>query len=265
MIELKQITSGYEAGHQDRILQDISVVFRDGELTVIIGPNGSGKSTLLRSVMGFLPIESGSVTHDGRDLSELTERDIARRTAFLPQSRPVPQIRVREMVLHGRFPYLSFPRQYSSKDRQIVSEALRRADAADLERHSMSELSGGQRQKVYIAMALAQETQNILFDEPTTYLDIRHQYETMQMCRKIVEEGRCAVAVLHDLSMAFQFADRLIVLQNGRIRMQGTPEDVFAAGIIKEVFGVELLKLTAAEGQQIFVTRPAEAGKESSI
>lgn len=254
MIEIRQLTAGYEQGKDGSILQDISTVFPDRELTVIIGPNGSGKSTLLRSVMGFLGIEQGEVLHSGMQLSRMSEREVALRTAFLPQSRPVPQIRVREMVLHGRFPYLSFPRQYSSKDRQIVKQALQDADALDLEYYPMEELSGGQRQKVYIAMALAQDTGNILLDEPTTYLDIRHQYETMQLCKRIAAEGRCVVMVLHELSLAFTYADRILVLEKGKIRMQGTPREICDAGIIEEVFGVELVQLSAPKGGQVYVT-----------
>ena len=254
MIEIKNITSGYEEGRGASILQDLTAVFPDGKLTVIIGQNGSGKSTLLRAVMGFLPVKTGEIFHNGEELKTLSERDVAKRTAFLPQSRPVPQIRVREMVMHGRFPYLSFPRQYSSLDRQITSQALKDADAAELERRNMTELSGGQRQKVYLAMALAQQTRNILLDEPTTYLDIRHQYETMKLCRRIASEGGCVAAVLHDLSMAFHFADRLLVLENGVIRMQGTPDEVYESGIVKNVFGVELMKITPPDRSVVYCT-----------
>jgi len=242
MIEITNVTVGYEDAAGVPALADLSAVFPDQKLTVIIGPNGSGKSTLLRTIMRFLPVTSGTIRHNGIELSEMSERDIARKTAYLPQSRPIPQIRVKEMVLHGRFPYLSFPRQYSQHDRDIVKQSLREADAAELEKQYMNEISGGQRQKVYIAMALAQQTKNILMDEPTTYLDIRHQFQTMRLLKKIAQDGRCAAVVLHDLGMAFAFADQLIVLEHGKIRMQDTPDEVYTAGIIPEIFGVELVK-----------------------
>lgn len=255
MIEIENITAGYEDTSGRLALKELSAILPDRKLTVIIGPNGSGKSTLLRTIMRFLPLRAGKILHDGSDFAAMSEREIAKRTAFLPQSRPVPQIRVREMVLHGRFPYLSFPRQYSRHDHEIVREALHDADAADLEKQYMHELSGGQRQKVYIAMALAQQTQNILMDEPTTYLDIRHQYETMRLLKRIAQEGRCAVAVLHDLGMAFGFADQMIVLEQGMIRCQGTPKEVYDYGIVPEVFGVNLLQVTDETGDVNYYTK----------
>ena len=255
MIEINNVTAGYEDSPGRAALAGLSAVFPDRKLTVIIGPNGSGKSTLLRTIMRFLPAAAGTIRHNGVDLEEMNEREIARKTAYLPQNRPIPQIRVREMVLHGRFPYLSFPRQYSRHDREIVLQALKDADASELEKQYMHELSGGQRQKVYIAMALAQQTDNILMDEPTTYLDIRHQYETMRLLKRIAKEGRCTVAVLHDLGMAFGFADQMIVLERGTIRLQGTPEEVYSADIIPEVFGVDLVKTGNESGKTFYYTR----------
>lgn len=249
MIELRGLCAGY-AGRD--VLRDVSLTFSPGRVLVLLGPNGCGKSTLLRTVLGLQPKLSGQILIDGVPLEELSPRSRAQKVAYLAQSRSVPSITARRMVLHGRFPYLSYPRRYRREDYEAVEQALRWADAEDVAERSMQELSGGQRQKVYLAMALAQDTQTILMDEPTTYLDIGHQLEVMALARRLAEEGRAVVLVLHDLCQAMRTADEIAVLSDGRLLFHGTPEEVYAAGVLDRVFGVALRRFRTENGWQYY-------------
>lgn len=245
MIELRHLSAGYRG---QAVLQDVSLSFRPGEVLVLAGPNGCGKSTLLRTAIGLLPCLAGQVLYDGISCSALRPRQIARQAAFLSQSRAVPNITARRMVLHGRFPHLGYPRRYTAEDQRIVNEALAEADAAELADRPLPELSGGQRQKVYLAMAIAQQTPTLLMDEPTTYLDIRHQLATMALARRLAAGGRAVVLVLHDLPLAMRTADRLALLADGRLLCADTPDNVFASGLLEPVFGVRLTRYQTPDG-----------------
>ena len=249
MIELRGLCAGY-AGRD--ILRDVSLTFSPGKVLALLGPNGCGKSTLLRTVLGLQPKLGGQILIDGVPLEELSPRSRAQKVAYLAQSRSVPNITARRMVLHGRFPYLSYPRRYRREDYDAVEQALRWADAEDVAERSMQELSGGQRQKVYLAMALAQDTQTILMDEPTTYLDIGHQLEVMALARRLAEEGRAVVLVLHDLCQAMRTADEIAVLSDGHLLLHGTPEEVYAAGVLDRVFGISLRRFQTENGRQYY-------------
>mgnify|MGYP002702267804 CR=1 FL=1 len=227
-------------------------VTRGATVLALLGPNGCGKSTLLRTVLGLQPRTSGQVLLDGIPVEQYTRRQLAQRIAYLPQSRAVPNISVQRMVLHGRFPYLSYPRRYRREDLEAAREALRRVDAEDLAGSFLPNLSGGQRQKVYLAMALVQDTETILMDEPTTYLDIRHQLETMDMARQLAAEGKALVLVLHDLCMAMRVADEAAVLFGGKILCSGTPEQVFLSGTINQTFGITLERVRTEQGWQYY-------------
>ena len=181
MLELKNVSAGYPGRS---VLKDVTLAARPGRVLILLGPNGCGKSTLLRTMAGLLPPLGGEVLLDGAPLKDRGPKETARRVAFLPQSRTAPNITARRLALHGRFPYLSYPRRYGREDYAAVDRALRQADALDLADRPVPELSGGQRQKVYLAMALAQETETILMDEPTTYLDIQHQLEVLALVRR---------------------------------------------------------------------------------
>ena len=185
MIELKNLSAGY--GGQD-VVHDISLPFTPGRILALLGPNGCGKSTLLRTALGLNPKSGGEVLMDGTPLDALSPRERALKAAYLSQSRPTPNIIARRMVLHGRFPYLSYPRRYHREDHEMVKRALDWVGAADLASRPLPELSGGQRQKVYLAMALAQDTAAILMDEPTTYLDVACQLEVMALARRLAKE-----------------------------------------------------------------------------
>ena len=249
MIELKSLSAGY--GGRD-VLHDITLPFPPGRVLALLGPNGCGKSTLLRAALGLLPKSGGEVLMDGVPIESLSPRERALRAAYLPQSRPVPSITARRMVLHGRFPHLSYPRRYRQEDQEAVDRALERAGAAELAPRPMTELSGGQRQKVYLAMALAQETPTLLMDEPTTFLDVGRQLEVMAQARRLAGEGRAVVMVLHDLPLALRWADELALLERGRLAARGGAEEVYASGALDRVFGVSLRRVGTESGWQYY-------------
>ena len=249
MIELKNLSAGY--GGQD-VVHDISLAFTPSRVLALLGPNGCGKSTLLRTALGLNPKSGGEVLMDGAPLESLSPRERALKAAYLSQSRSTPNITAYKMVLHGRFPHLSYPRRYRKEDYEAADRALDWADAADVARRSMAELSGGQRQKVYLAMALAQEAPTLLMDEPTTFLDVGHQLEVMAAARRLAKEGRAVVMVLHDLPLAMRGADDVALLSAGRLTAYGTVEDVYRSGALDKAFGVALRRVETASGWQYY-------------
>lgn len=248
MLEIRNFSAGYEG---KPVLQDISLSIPRGEVTVIVGPNGCGKSTLLKALAGILPA-TGSALLDGRELLTLDRRELARTVAFLPQNRPVPEITVKNLVLHGRFPYLSYPRRYRREDMMAAEAALERMGIGDLSNRMLSTLSGGQRQKAYIAMALAQDTDVVLMDEPNTFLDIGHQLQLMNEARSLAEEGKTVVMVLHDLSMALNCADSLAVFRDGRCVCQGRAEEVFQSGSLERAFDIQVQRIVTPDGWKYY-------------
>lgn len=249
MIELRGLCAGYPGRE---VLHGISLAFTPGKVLCLLGPNGCGKSTLLRAANGLLPASGGQVLLDGTPVRQWSPREIALRVAYLPQSRPVPDITARRMVLHGRFPHLGYPRRCRAEDYAAAQQALEWADAADIADRLLPELSGGQRQKVYLAMALAQDTRTILMDEPTAYLDVRHQLEVMALARRLAEQGRAVVMVLHDLCLAMQSADEIAVLSEGRLIQAGTPETLYAGGVLDRVMGAALGRVFAGDGWRYY-------------
>ena len=239
MLDVCGLTAGYG---KKEVLHHLSVSLEAGKLTAIIGPNGCGKSTLLKAVLGLIPRAEGEVVLDGVSFSTLRRQEIARRIAYLAQGASIPDMIVEELVLRGRFPYLSYPRGYTQKDRELARLAMERVGIAALAREPMAALSGGLRQTAYIAMALAQGTDSILLDEPTTYLDVAHQLALMKLLRQLSAEGRGITAVMHDLPLALNFADTVAVMAEGKIVMVGTPREIAASGVIGTVFGVEVMQ-----------------------
>lgn len=249
MIEMKGLYAGYPGRP---VLENITLDIRFGEVLIIVGPNGCGKSTLLKTACGLLAPSDGEILLDGVPMKSCSTKEIAQRVAYLPQSRSVPNITARRMVLHGRFPYLSYPRHYGERDWEAVEQALKWVGAEELAFESLPQLSGGQRQKIYLAMALAQGTQTILMDEPTTYLDVSCQLEVMALSRRLAEEGKAVVLVLHDLCMALQYAQRVVLLAEGRVRQIGTPEEVYRSGSLEEVMGVSLNRIKTENGWRYY-------------
>lgn len=244
MIELKNVSAGYEGKN---VVKDFSSTFERGKITVLMGPNGCGKSTLLKSVVGIVSHTSGEILVDGILKEGMSSRQLAQKVSYLAQNKKAPDISVMKMVLHGRFAHLSYPRKYHSKDVEIAKNALRWVGMDEKSETPVSKLSGGMQQKVYIAMALAQDTETILMDEPTTYLDVAHQLRLMDMAKKLAAGGKAVVMVLHDLTQALQVADRVVLMNEGRIVMQGTSEEVYESGQIQKVFGVKLERVQIGE------------------
>ncbi|WP_029289234.1 ABC transporter ATP-binding protein [Cellulomonas sp. HZM] len=235
MLAGRALTVGYGAGAP--VLDEVDVDVLDGELTVVVGPNACGKSTLLRALARVLPVRGGQVLLDGRPIEGYAPKVVARRLGLLPQSPTAPDgILVADLVARGRHPHQGLLRQWSSADERAVTAAMAAAGVSDLASRTVDELSGGQRQRVWIAMALAQETPVLLLDEPTTYLDIAHQIEVLDLARDLQRDGRTVVAVLHDLHLAFRYATHLMVMSGGRVVAQGAPVDVVTAELVEDVF-----------------------------
>lgn len=249
MIELQNVSAGYPG---TPVLSDISITLPKGKVTVVLGPNGCGKSTLLKAIIRINPHSSGKILVGGEDISAISQQELARKVTYMAQNRQVPGITAMQMVLHGRFPYLSYPRRYRPEDKRIAESCLEKLGILDLKSVSMSKISGGQRQKVYIAMALAQDTPVVLMDEPTTFLDVSHQMQTMKQARFLADSGKTVVMVLHDLPLAMQTADYLAVMEKGKLVRFGESEEVFTSSCLNRVFGVNVNRFRTERGWQYY-------------
>lgn len=232
--------TGLTLGYGERqVATDLNVVIPDGSFTVIIGPNACGKSTLLRALARMLKPTAGAVHLDGKMITTMPTKEVARRLGLLPQTSIVPEgITVADLVARGRYPHQRLMRQWSPADEAAVAEAMRATDITELADRIVDELSGGQRQRVWLAMVLAQQTPILLLDEPTTFLDIAHQFDILDLCAELHESGRTLVAVLHDLNQACRYATHLIVMRAGRIVAEGDPNRIITPALIEEVFGL---------------------------
>ncbi len=231
------LTLAYEARTVSR---DLDVRIPDGSFTVIVGPNACGKSTLLRALARMLRPKAGQVVLDGQAIGSLPSKEVARRLGLLPQSPIAPDgITVADLVSRGRYPHQSLLRQWSRDDARAVETAMAATGVDELAERLVDELSGGQRQRVWLAMALAQETPIMLLDEPTTYLDITHQIEVLDLCATLHEQqGATMVAVLHDLNHACRYATHLIAMREGAVVAEGPPGEIVDAGLVERVFGL---------------------------
>lgn len=249
MIELKSVSAGYDG---KAVVRDASLAFEQGKITVLAGPNGCGKSTLLKTIVGIVPCLTGEILINRISTREMNTKQVAKKVAYLAQNKKAPDISVMKMVLHGRFAHLSYPRKYGAKDIEIAKKAICWAGLEAESETLVSKLSGGMQQKVYIAMALAQDTDAILLDEPTTYLDVAHQLRLMAMVKNLAEEGKAVVMVLHDLTQAMQIADKVVVMKGGKIIAQGTTEEVYGNKSLEEAFGVQIRRLQTEEGEIVW-------------
>ncbi len=232
---------GITVGYDDRVISsDLDVSIPDGSFTVIVGPNACGKSTLLRALSRLLKPSRGQVVLDGRSISSIPVKEVARRLGLLPQTSIAPEgITVADLVARGRYPHQKLLRQWSREDEAAVVGALAATGTTELSGRLVDELSGGQRQRVWVAMVLAQETPILLLDEPTTFLDIAHQIELLELCADLNRDrGHTLVAVLHDLNHACRYATHLIAMKDGAVVAEGAPADVVTADLVEDVFGL---------------------------
>ncbi|MEU3165344.1 ABC transporter ATP-binding protein [Streptosporangium sp. NPDC006930] len=229
-------------GYGDRVVVDgLDLGIEAGTVTTIIGPNGCGKSTLLRAMGRLLRPSGGEVLLDGKRIDKMPSREVARILGVLPQAPSAPEgLTVADLVARGRHPHQTWYRQWSSDDESAVGEALAMTGLLDLGERPLDELSGGQRQRAWISMALAQGTDLLLLDEPTTFLDLAHQIEVLELVRRLHGElGRTVVMVLHDLNLAARYADRLVAMREGRVVAAGPPAEVLTETLLAEVFELD--------------------------
>lgn len=241
MIKIENLCGGYK---NRQIVNSLSTEFDRGRLTAVIGPNGSGKTTLLKMLVGILPTVSGRITIDDADASDFNTRDRAKAVAYLSQGGKIPEMTVGELVLHGRFAHTKFPHIYSEKDREFAVSSMEKLGILHLENSQVSTLSGGVRQKVYIAMALCGDSPYILLDEPTTYLDVSYQKQLMKLLKSLATEGRGIVTVVHDIPLAMEYADEILIINDGRAVKKDTPEQIYLSGVINDVFNATMKRLS---------------------
>ncbi|WP_051147208.1 ABC transporter ATP-binding protein [Glaciibacter superstes] len=244
------------------VVDDLSIDIPSGGFTIIVGPNACGKSTLLKALSRTLSPAAGEVLLDGRPLASYRSKAVARQLAMLPQSPIAPEaITVRDLVGRGRFPHQRLLRQWSAVDERAVEEALAATNSEELAERYVAELSGGQRQRVWIAMVLAQQTGLLLLDEPTTFLDIAHQYEVLELCARLHAEGRTLALVLHDLNQAARYATNLVVMKAGRVVAVGDPAQILTAELVEDVFGLACVIIPDPEsGTPLVIPRAARTG-----
>ncbi|MBG6085296.1 ABC transporter ATP-binding protein [Zhihengliuella flava] len=235
-LQADHVTLGYDGR---TITEGLTFDVAPGSFTVIIGPNACGKSTLLKSLAGLLPPRAGRILLNGQDLARWSTKQAARELGLLPQTAVSPDgITVAELVSRGRYAHQRLFRQWAAEDEQAVAEAMGLTGVAELAARRVDDLSGGQRQRVWIAMVLAQEAPTVLLDEPTTYLDVSHQLDVLNVLHELNLRGRTVVAVLHDLNQAARYASHLVVMRQGSIVAQGAPAEVLTSELVHDVFSL---------------------------
>ena len=255
MIKLNNVTAGY---NKVEIIKNINIGFDEGSITSIVGKNGCGKTTLLKTASNLLIPFRGNVTIGLKDISNISNKELAKKVSFLPQLRTVPNISVFNLVMHGRYPYLGFSRTPQKYDKEIVREAIENMRLNKYIDKNIQELSGGQRQKVYIAMVLAQNTDIIFLDEPTTYLDINHQLEILEILKKLKQMGKTIIMVLHDLGNALSYSDKICLMENGEVAIYDTPQAIFESKAIDRIFKInsaQVLIEDNGEKQYVFYVK----------
>ena len=253
MLRFENLCAGYDCGER---LHSLTASVCSGRLTAVIGPNGCGKSTLMKCLAGILRPSDGEVLLNGRPLHDFSEKERARLISYLPQSRTIPEITVRQLVAHGRYPHMRWGQNPYASDRAIIESAIARTELLPLADRSVRLLSGGERQRAYLAMMLAQQTPMMMLDEPTTYLDLSAQFSLMALLRDLCREGYGAAVVLHDLALALEYADDVLLMQDGRLIAQGAPEEVYRSGALEAVFGIDAVRLE--NGKYLFSRKSEE-------
>lgn len=248
MIAVEQITVGYGP---TIIIEELSVTIPKGQITTIIGPNGCGKSTLLKTIARILKTSHGAVFIDQQAIHETSTKEIAKKMAILPQTAEVPSgLTVRELITYGRFPHQSSFGRLKEDDVWAIDWALEATNLTEFQERPIEALSGGQRQRVWIAMALAQDTEILILDEPTTYLDMAHQLDVLQLLEKLNQiQGKTIVMVLHDVNHASRFSHYLIAMRDGAMITEGTPEQVMTSDHLQDIFQIQAMLTTCPFSQ----------------
>lgn len=251
VIEVQDLSFSYNRNQPT--LEDISFTAEKGKFISIIGPNGSGKSTLLKSMLQLKKAQKGQVRIEGQDLSRLSIKQRAKLYAFLPQAPEVHEdISVEEFVFLGRFHNKHWLKEWTAEDKKLVKESIELVGLEDMKDKSVLELSGGQRQRAFIAMVLAQDTDYIFLDEPTSFLDINHQIEFIELLKRLqIELGKTIVIVLHDISLVAKYSDYVVTVEKGRVHSTGTPLEVFTAEMLHTVFSIQAQICPLANCQQV--------------
>lgn len=253
MLEFRELRAAYDGVES---LHGVSAHLAPGKLTAIIGPNGCGKSTLMKCAVGLMKPSGGEILLNGQPLSVIPEKERARHLSYMPQSRIAPDINVRHLVTHGRYPHLKWGQSLRREDREIVQAAIERVKLGALVNRPVSRLSGGERQRAYLAMMLAQQTAVMLLDEPTAYLDLSSQFALMGLLRALCREGRSVILVLHELALALEYTDSLLLMERGRLVAAGSPEEVYRSGQIQRVFSIDVHK--TSDNKYLFYTEEQE-------
>jgi len=265
LLDIDGVTFGYE---RQPLMYKLHVQVRAGEMVGLLGPNGSGKTTLLRLISGVLRPQQGHIRLQGRDLRQWGRRAVARRIAVVPQTLHMPfSFTVEQMVSLGRTPFINFFGSFSKRDRGVVQDALQAADAVSIAQHTFNNLSGGEQQRVLIAMALAQEPELLLLDEPTAHLDIKYQVEVLELAQRLNRErGMTVIAAMHDLNLAARYFPRLLLFQRGVVADAG-PAEVLQPGLLSRVYGVSVQVgiLRGSEYLSVLPPGSAASGDESSV
>ncbi|MGF1697176.1 Fe(3+) dicitrate ABC transporter ATP-binding protein FecE [Vibrio lamellibrachiae] len=237
MITTQQLSVAYG---DKTIIENLSLNIPEGKITALIGPNGCGKSTLLKALSRINRISAGNILIQGQSLSAIKDKLLAQRLSMLPQVVVSPEgVTVRKLVEYGRSPYISHWGRLTNNDKEKVDQAMRETGVFSLAEQKIESLSGGQRQRAWIAMILAQDTEVVMLDEPTTYLDLSHQIELMKLMRDMNRQGKTVIVVLHDLNQACRYCDHLVVLNQGQLVAQGSPEQVFTEQLLESVFSLD--------------------------
>lgn len=235
---MENLASGYE---QVRVFEGLNLTIEEGKVTTIIGPNGCGKSTLLKTIGRILKKQQGTVYLQEQNMQNLSTKDIAKKLAILSQTPIAPgQLKVEELIAYGRYPHRNNVNRLTNKDEEMIEWALTVTNTMEYRNRELAQLSGGQRQRVWLAMALAQETNILLLDEPTTYLDMAHQLEVLNIVKSLNEQHSCTIVmVLHDINHAARYSDHLIAMRNGIIMQTGTPQEILSAEVMRKVFNID--------------------------
>lgn len=251
MITLENVSFSYR---EKQILNDISMTFERGKIYTLLGLNGSGKTTLLNLIGRISAPAAGKLLLENAEYSSFSKKAFSKKTAYLSQIRSIPDICVYDLVAHGRFPHLGFSRRLTEKDSEIIDNALEMTELKALCGKNLHELSGGERQRAYIGMLLAQEADFILLDEPTSYLDIPHSYDVIDIIKKLRQNNKCLILVLHDIISALKISDCIIVLNDGKINAFYTPEELLSSGLLERVFNIKCINIQIS-GENEYIIR----------